>query len=152
MACEICAQSNPKAMLQNISWSQYFTTLGVATIIYYLFIWIVIFKAKLPVLSAVTGLRPVSFHAEDQPDEMITTAQHIIEEIRPLFVSVGNKNELILALQLLMPVRLVQREVKNYNGFDLSDNSMIVELAKKFDVSMQAMSYRIFRLVDAGQI
>ncbi|MBL0269441.1 MAG: ImmA/IrrE family metallo-endopeptidase [Chitinophagaceae bacterium] len=56
------------------------------------------------------------------------------------------------AAALLIPVRLVQREVKNYNGFDLSDNSMIVELAKKFDVSMQAMSYRIFRLVDAGQI
>jgi Zn-dependent peptidase ImmA (M78 family) len=56
------------------------------------------------------------------------------------------------AAALLMPIRLVQREIKNYNGFDLSDNSMITELAKKFDVSMQAMSYRIFRLVDSGHI
>lgn len=87
-------------MLQNISWSQYITFLLIATVAYYFFIWIVFFKAKLPVLSGVAGIGPVSLHAEDSPDEMITTAQHVINEIRHLFNNVGNKNELILALQL----------------------------------------------------
>ena len=56
------------------------------------------------------------------------------------------------AAALLMPIRFVQREIKNYNGFDLSDSSMINELAKKFDVSTQAMSYRIFTLAENDQI
>lgn len=85
-------------MLQNISWSQYITTLLVATIIYYLFIWIVIFKARIPALSRIGSVGPLSIHAEDQPDEMMTTAQHVITEIRPLFRNKTNKNELSLAL------------------------------------------------------
>lgn len=87
-------------MLQNISWSQYFTIIIVATILYYLFVWLVIFKGKLSFFPALTTIRPAGFHGEDQPDEVITTAQHVMDEIRPLFVSVGNKNELVLALQL----------------------------------------------------
>jgi hypothetical protein len=34
--------------MSSISWQQYFTFLGVATILYYLFVWIIYFKAKIP--------------------------------------------------------------------------------------------------------
>lgn len=86
-------------MFSNISWSQYFTILLVATIIYYLFIWFVLFKARIPVLSHIGSVGPLSLHGEDGPDEVITTAQHVIDELRPLFKPGANKNELVFALQ-----------------------------------------------------
>lgn len=87
-------------MLSNISWQQYFVTLLVATILYYLFVWIVFFKAKLSLLPAVSGLHNFSVHSDDEPDEVMTTAQHVIDEVRPIFDGRENKNELIRALQL----------------------------------------------------
>ncbi len=86
-------------MFTSISWTQYFTFLLVAGVLYYLFIWITIFKGRLSVLPNLSTLR-TSLHGEDSPDEVITTAQHVMDEIRPLFGNVSNKNELILALQL----------------------------------------------------
>jgi Zn-dependent peptidase ImmA (M78 family) len=56
------------------------------------------------------------------------------------------------AAALLMPMTLILEELKGYSGFDLSDNSMIYELAKKFEVSTQAMSYRIINLNDSDKI
>lgn len=50
------------------------------------------------------------------------------------------------AAALLMPQSFVIKEIQGYNGFDFSDSSMINELAKKFEVSTQAMSYRIINL------
>lgn len=85
-------------MLSSISWSQYITILVVATILYYLFIWIVYFKAKLSLLPRLTGIGD-SLHGEDTPDEVITTAQHVIDELRPLFNPGANKNEMLFALQ-----------------------------------------------------
>lgn len=86
-------------MLQSITWSQYFIYLFLAILAYYLFIWVFFFKAKLSFLTSITNLRPISVHAEDQPDEVMATAQHIIDELRPLFNDRHNKNELILVLQ-----------------------------------------------------
>lgn len=54
------------------------------------------------------------------------------------------------AAALLMPKELIQKEVKNAKGFDLSDNSTIVELARKFEVSIPAMSYRILNLNESA--
>jgi len=87
-------------MLSFISWQQYFVFLLISTIPYYLFVWVVLFKAKLPAISGVGNFRQVSLQGGDEPDEIMTTAQHIIDELRPLFGNVSNKNELILALQL----------------------------------------------------
>jgi Zn-dependent peptidase ImmA (M78 family) len=56
------------------------------------------------------------------------------------------------AAAILMPIRLVQKELINYSGFDLSDNAMITDLAKKFEVSIQAMSFRIINLANSGKI
>ena len=66
-------------MFQSISWQQYIITLLIATIIYYLLVWIFFFKAKLPVLPGVAGLRNFSVHSEDEPDEVMTTAQHVLD-------------------------------------------------------------------------
>jgi Zn-dependent peptidase ImmA (M78 family) len=50
------------------------------------------------------------------------------------------------AAALLMPQELVQKELEIYSGFDLSDSAMVTDLAKKFEVSTQAISFRIINL------
>src|ERR1700676_3418283 len=87
-------------MLQSVSWQQYFVCILIATFLYYLFIWIVFFKAKLALLAGISNFRQISMHGEDQGDEVMTTAQHILDELRPLFADRTMKNELILALNL----------------------------------------------------
>ncbi len=99
-------------MLRSISWQQYILFLVIATVVYYLLVWVIYFKATIPSLSGKGNYENHSFHGEDQPDEMMSTAQHIIEEINPVFNNRHNKNELILALQL---------QLKKYNQWDEPD-------------------------------
>jgi hypothetical protein len=96
-------------MLNPISWQQYILFLTIAVIIYYLSIWIIYYKAKLPSFSGTKNFRRVSLHGEDEPDEMMSTAQYIIEELRPVFQNTHNKNELIFSLQ---------SQLKKYNHWD----------------------------------
>lgn len=96
-------------MLSSISWSQYITALAIIVTIYYLYVWVVYFKAKLPSLSMGGNLSGLSMHGEDQPDEMLSTAQHIMEELRPVFDNRQNKNELVMALQ---------KTLQRYNQWD----------------------------------
>lgn len=96
-------------MFHSISWQQYFLFLAIATAVYYLFVWVVYFKAKLPSLSVSGNFSGFSLHGEDQPDEAISTAQHIIEEIKPVFSNRHNKNELVMALQ---------KSLQRYNQWD----------------------------------
>lgn len=95
-------------MIASISWSQYFLFLGLLTFFYYLIIWIVFFKAKWPVLS-LSRFRNPSYSGEDEPDELLTTAQQLMDELRPVFDGRTNKHELIMALQ---------RKLVKYKGWD----------------------------------
>jgi len=85
-------------MFQSISWSQYFLVLLVATLLYYVLVWIIFFNAKIPALSGLANFRSPPLHGEDEPDEMLSTVQHIMDELRPVFTST-NKNELLYSLQ-----------------------------------------------------
>ncbi len=96
-------------MFSNISWNQYFVFLLIAHIIYYLFVWVVYYKAKIPILSGLGHARGVSLYGEDHPDEMMTTAQHIMDELRPVFRDRPAKQELLLALQ---------NKLRKYNQWD----------------------------------
>jgi len=96
-------------MLQSISWQQYFTIILIAAVLYYLFVWIVFFKAKFALLPGISNMRNFSVHSDDEPDEAMTTAQHVLDEIRPLFDGRQNKGELILALQI---------RLKKYAGWE----------------------------------
>lgn len=96
-------------MLQSVSWQQYILFLLLVTAIYYLFIWMVYFKAKLPSFSATGNFSRFSTHGEDEPDEVLSTAQYVTDELRPVFAGKQNKSELILALQL---------HLKKYNQWD----------------------------------
>ena len=85
-------------MFTSVSWNQYFTFLLIAGGLYYLFIWIFVFKAKVGFVSNLSKL-PTSLHGEDAPDEMMTTAQHVIDELRGSFKPGLGKNELLYSLQ-----------------------------------------------------
>ena len=86
-------------MFAEISWQQYFLFIIIANFIYYAFIWIVFYKGKLPFLAGLGRIQTQGLYGEDQPDEVLSTAQHIIEELKPVFSNKKNKNELILGLQ-----------------------------------------------------
>ncbi len=127
-------------MLSEISWQQYIVTLLVATVLYYLFIWIVFFKAKLSLLPGITNLRNFSVQADDEPDEVMTTAQHIMDELRPVFDGRSNKNELLLALQL---------KLKKYNeweepGFrDTINNFIVMQSQSKCSIRLAEEDKRV---------
>ncbi len=103
-------------MLSTISWSHYFLLLLTATILYYVFIWVVYFNARLSFPKSAAS------YGEDQPDEVLHTVQHIIKELRPVINRHKSKQELILALQL----RLKKYQYWDEPGFRDSINSFIL--------------------------
>ena len=96
-------------MLASVTWAQYFIALLIASLIYYLFIWFIFYKAKISFLPGTSSFRGANLQPEDSPDEMLSTTQQIIDEIKPLFTDGRNKNELIYALQL---------KLKNYKNWE----------------------------------
>ena len=87
-------------MFESISWSQYFIATLICTLAYYLFIWIIYFKAAMPSFrtTSTTG----NFHQQgvDVTDEAVPITKQVMDELRPVFLNKENKTELILALQL----------------------------------------------------
>lgn len=86
-------------MFTEISWQQYFIFIIIANLIYYTFIWIFFYKGKLPSLAGIARINTPSFHNDGQQEEVLSTVQHITEELSPVFSNKKNKNELILAIQ-----------------------------------------------------
>ena len=88
-------------MFHSVTWSHYFLYLLVATLLYYILVWVLLFKAKFPPLSFLDQpMHTPSFHGEDEPDETMVTAQTLMDELRPVFAGRTHKQELILALQV----------------------------------------------------
>lgn len=96
-------------------------------------------------------------HVTDAKDKVFVDNESYFQlkmfrSAKPKLSSADYKNEQEanqFAAALLMPQTLLQKELQDYNGFDFSDSSMITELAKKFEVSTQAMSYRIINLTES---
>lgn len=86
-------------MFNQISWQQYLSFLVIILFVYYLFIWIVYYKGKLPSFVRVRNAKKSSFMGEDQPDEAMSNSQHVIDEIKNIFPGRQNKNELLYSLQ-----------------------------------------------------
>ena len=103
-------------MLSTISWSHYFLFLLLSITVYYLFVWVVYFNARLSFPKSAAS------YGEDQPDEVLNTVQHIINEIRPVIQRHKNREELIMALQL----RLKKYQYWDEPGFRDSINLFIL--------------------------
>ena len=82
-------------MLQNISWSQFWLVIILTSFIYYLFVWIIIYKAKFSLLKFKTRISDVVLSSgTDREDISI-----ILGDLEEAFANKQNKSELILALQ-----------------------------------------------------
>jgi Zn-dependent peptidase ImmA (M78 family) len=57
--------------------------------------------------------------------------------------SEDEKEANLFAAELLMPVNFVQQDLAKVEGVDLESDAIIAELAKKYEVSIQAMSFRL---------
>lgn len=86
-------------MLQSISWSNYFLVIVIATILYYLFTWLVFFKGRVASLKNTSRLFSGTSISEDAPDEVMTSIQYVLDELRPLFAGRHNRSELLMSLQ-----------------------------------------------------
>lgn len=86
-------------MIQSISWQQYILFLVISLFIYYLLIWVILYKCKLVRLSNTDSVGNISYGGEDAPDEMLQTAQEVIAAMRPLFKGRRNQHELLQALK-----------------------------------------------------
>ena len=95
-------------MLNSVSWQQYLVILLIVMVAYYLVIWVFVFHAATPSVKRAGRLFSHKRYAEDQPDEMMSTTQHIIDELRPLFTKDINRQQLFTALRATL---------KKYNGW-----------------------------------
>ena len=49
----------------------------------------------------------------------------------------------LFAAELLMPVRFLDRDIRNIGSLDLIDEDVVAALAEKYGVSTQAMTFRL---------
>ena len=82
-------------MLQNISWSQFWLVIILTSFIYYLFVWIIIYKAKFSLLKFKTRISDVVLNSGTDREDMSI----ILGDLEEAFANKQNKSELILALQ-----------------------------------------------------
>jgi Zn-dependent peptidase ImmA (M78 family) len=73
--------------------------------------------------------RQFQIHLRDQ-----TSSKGKVEE---------EKEANLFAAELLMPVKYIQEELAEIESLDLEDDSIIASLAKKYEVSTQAMAFRL---------
>ncbi len=57
--------------------------------------------------------------------------------------SAEEKEANLFAAELLMPVRFIQQDLAEVDALDLEHDDMLAELAKKYQVSVQTMTFRL---------
>jgi hypothetical protein len=123
-------------MFNSISWHQYFLFLILGLLLYYLFIWVVYFKARIPNFTRIKM-------NQEHSDEVLSSAQHIMEELRPVFARKINKQELIGTLQL----KLKKYSQWNEPGFRESVNEFIAaESEQKCSIHLGVEDQRVLWL------
>jgi Zn-dependent peptidase ImmA (M78 family) len=61
-------------------------------------------------------------------------------------VDVEERESNLFAAELLMPARFLQKDFEKIDGLDLNNESVVGELADKYGVSSQAMTFRLANL------
>jgi len=82
-------------MIHNISWPQYWMAVILTSLAYYLFIWVVYFKANLNFLKPQSVSLKESVNSGTDREDM----NIILGDLEDAFDNRKNKNELILALK-----------------------------------------------------
>lgn len=82
-------------MLQNISWSQFWLVIALTSFLYYLLIWIIIYKGKFSVLKLKPRISDAVFNSGTDREDISL----ILSDLESAFENKQNKSELILALR-----------------------------------------------------
>lgn len=82
-------------MLQNISWSQFWIVIILASLIYYLFVWIIFYKASFSLLKFKPGISDTVLSSGTDREDISV----ILGDLEGTFANKHNKSELILALR-----------------------------------------------------
>lgn len=70
------------------------------------------------------------------------------DEVSSQAVDIAEIEANAFAAELLMPTQMVERDLRKY-GVDPDDDELIQDLAKKYQVSMQAMTFRLAKLTES---
>ncbi|MEO9020984.1 MAG: hypothetical protein ABI237_14825 [Ginsengibacter sp.] len=89
-------------MFSSISWQEYFWFLLMVVLSYYLFVWVIYFKAKRPSLIHNGEVAESFENVGELSNDVPSNSQRIIEEIMPVFVGRQNRNELFYALHIIL--------------------------------------------------
>lgn len=92
-------------MLQNISWSQFWLVIILTSFIYYLFIWIIIYKGKVSLLKFKPRFSEEVFNSGTDKEDITI----ILGDLEGTFENKQNKSELIQALR---------KKIQNYQEID----------------------------------
>lgn len=87
-------------MFSSIFWHQYCIFLLIVVTIYYLGIWIIVFKAKTPSLSYVRNAQRLSVRNKNEDNDVQNNISFVTEELKPVFTEIQDCNELLFALRL----------------------------------------------------
>ncbi len=82
-------------MLQNISWSQFWMIIILASLIYYFLIWIIFYKASFSLLNFNSRISDTVLSSGTDREDISV----ILGDLEGTFANKQNKGELILALQ-----------------------------------------------------
>lgn len=126
-------------MLHFISWHQYFVFLLIALVIYYLGIWVIYFKARIPSFADFRQKSGQSFAGDERANEETSPLQEAIESIRPSFRKGLHKDELVFALQQ----QLKPYQQNNEAGFRQTINGFITESADKCSIHLSEEDLRV---------
>ena len=113
-------------MLSFISWSQYISFLVCITILYYLGVWFIVFKAKIPRLAFKSHHSDGDLNDLRATDEAISASQHVMDELRPVFARGTSKP------QLLADIRQTIQKFQEWDdaGFRMIISDFVVQEAQ----------------------
>ena len=86
-------------MFEKVSWGEYFTGVGILLLVYYLLLWLILFKASPSVLYKFIRLRRSTNVQDSSKNAQPITLDYLKEVLRKIFVGRKNKAELVMAIK-----------------------------------------------------
>jgi hypothetical protein len=86
-------------MFEKVSWGEYFTGVSILLLVYYLLLWLIVFKASPSVLYKFIRFRRSTNVQDSSKSAQPITLDYLKEVLRKIFVGRKNKAELVMAIK-----------------------------------------------------
>lgn len=86
-------------MFEKVSWGEYFTVVSFLILVYYLLLWLILFKASPSVLYKFIRFRRSTNVQDSAKSTQPITLDYLKEVLRKIFVGRKNKAELVMAIK-----------------------------------------------------